>query len=301
MNIFLTGATGYLGGSVAVRLVKAGHAVTGLVRDGRKTDAVRALGVEPVVGVLDDADLLAEHARRSDGVVNAAVNHHLGAVDAFVDGLGDSGKPLLRTSGSAVVGDDSRGGASDAVFGEDLHAPGSTWLPEHPAVAAVVAVDRRVLAAPGVRGVVLGNSLVYGHGAGLARDSLQIPALVRQAVASGTVRHVGPGRNRWSSAHVDDVADLYLLALENPGARGFYFVENGEESFADLAAAIARALGLAGPEAWDIDSATAEWGPGFTNYALGSNSRVRSTRTRSELGWRPVHDSAARWIATDLR
>ncbi len=50
MKIFCTGASGYIGGSVAAHLVASGHQVTGLVRSPDKADAVRARGIEPVTG-----------------------------------------------------------------------------------------------------------------------------------------------------------------------------------------------------------------------------------------------------------
>jgi len=47
MKVFCTGASGYIGGSVAAHLVAAGHQVTGLVRSKEKADAVRACGIHP--------------------------------------------------------------------------------------------------------------------------------------------------------------------------------------------------------------------------------------------------------------
>ena len=60
MEIFLTGASGYIGGTVAARLIAAGHRVRGLVRSAEKAETVKRLGLEPVMGTLDDAGL---HAR----------------------------------------------------------------------------------------------------------------------------------------------------------------------------------------------------------------------------------------------
>jgi hypothetical protein len=79
-----------------------------------------------------------------------------------------------------------------------------------------------------------------------------------------------------------------------------YFVENGEESLEGPAASIVEALGLDGPEPWDTEAAGAFWGPAFTGGALASNSRVRATRARDILGWKPRHGSVTEWIATDL-
>lgn len=54
MRIFITGANGFIGGAVASILIAGGHHVRGLVRDRAKAEAVRAHGIEPVIGTLDD-------------------------------------------------------------------------------------------------------------------------------------------------------------------------------------------------------------------------------------------------------
>ena len=105
MNIFLTGANGYIGGAAAVALIAAGHRVRGLVRDKTKADTVAPHGVEPVVGTLDDGALLQAEARAADAVVNAADSDHRGAVEALVAALAGSGKTLIHSSGSSIVAD----------------------------------------------------------------------------------------------------------------------------------------------------------------------------------------------------
>ncbi len=303
MKVFVTGATGYIGGSVAVRLVEAGHEVSGLTRSPEKGEALSRLGIEPVVGTLDDAPLLADGAHRADAVINAADSDHRGAAEALILALNGSGKRLLHSSGSSIVGDDVRGESlSERVFTEEDLDPDASWQPA-PDKAARVDIDHLVRAAShkaGIHSTVICNTLIYGHGRGAARDSVQIPALVRQARASGVTRHVGAGRNVWSTVHIDDVADLYLQALDHAPAGSFYFAESGEASFADITTAIARALGQGPPEPWDVESAIQEWGYEPAVFALGSNSRVRSPRARQDLGWTPNHDSVLDWIDSDL-
>ena len=296
MNVFVTGVAGYIGGSVATRLVEAGHAVRGLVRSAGKADAVRHFGVEPVLGTLDDRSLLAAEAHRADAVVNAASSDHGGAVEALVEALAGSGKPLLHTSGSSIVATDARGEASDAVFDDD------TPFEPIPDKAARVAIDRHVTgaAARGVRSVVLCNTLIYGRGLGAHEESVQIPSLARQARRSGVPRHIGPGLNVWSTVHVEDMADLYLLALTGARPGSFMFVENGEASFRDMVGAIGRALGLGEAQPWPMEAAVAEWGFERAAYALGSNSRVQEKRARAELGWSPRRPSVLDWIAREL-
>src|SRR5262245_51434257 len=102
VNVFLTGATGYIGGSVAVRLLEVGHRVRGLVRTSEKAELLAKSGIEPVVGTLDDVELLAREARKADGVVNTANADHLPSARALIAALEGTGKPLLHTSGSKI-------------------------------------------------------------------------------------------------------------------------------------------------------------------------------------------------------
>lgn len=302
MDIFITGATGYIGGSVAARLIEDGHRVTGLARTREKAAALRESGIEPVLGTLDDAEVLAGAARRADAVVNAADSDHHASAAVLVEALAGTGKPLLHTSGSSIVSTDARGEAAPEIFTEaDVVPGGGPWQPA-PDKAARVAIDRLFLAAAdrGVRTVVLCNTLIYGHGHGLARDSAQLPRLVRQARASGVARHIGAGHNIWSTVHIDDVTDLYAKALESAPPGSFHFVENGETDFVTLTQSIADALGLGRAEPWPIEAAVEEWGRPFAAFALGSNSRVRGVAPRAQLGWSPRHASVTEWIKDNI-
>jgi nucleoside-diphosphate-sugar epimerase len=303
MHVFVTGAGGYIGGTVASRLVQAGHAVTGLTRDAAKAADLARLGIQPVMGTLDDTAVLTEHTGPADAVVNAADSDHRAAVETLITALAGSDKPLIHTSGSSIVGTGTDGEISEAIFHEDILDPDSTWEPDHPLRKRRVAIDRLVLTAAdkGIRTAVLCHSLIYGHGRGPGHDSVLIAALVRQAQSGGFVQHVGAGRNVWSTVHLDDVTNLYLLALEKSPPGTFYFVENGEESFAAITDALARSLDLPGPRPWNPDAPDNIWNHQFALHALGSNSRVRGARARELLGWRPQHHSITNWITnTDL-
>jgi len=296
MNIFITGAAGFIGGSIATGLVKKGHHVTGLVRSAEQAEEMTALGITPIVGTLDDSALLTEQASKADGVINAASSDHRGAVEALIAGLKGSNKPFLHTSGSSIVGDASGGKSSDVIYYEDQ-------LPE-PTVdkAARVAIDNLVLdaAKQGVSSAVICNTLIYGHSLGVKRDSVQLPRLLKQAQKSGIVRHVGTGQNIWSNVHIEDVVELYALALEKTPAGTFYFVESGEAAFADMSNAIAQALGLGKAQDWPLKDAEAEWGYEMANYGLGSNSRVRGKHARELLGWVPKRTSVIDWITHEM-
>jgi nucleoside-diphosphate-sugar epimerase len=284
MRVFVTGASGYIGGSVAAALRSAGHAVTGLVRSEQRATQVRERGIEPVVGTLSDAKLLVRLAREADVVVNAASSDDRGAVEAMLPALAGSGKPLLHTSGSSIVGDMAAGERGDKIYEDD------TPIRPLPGRAARVAIDQLVLAGAkdGVRAVVICPTLIYGRGHGVHQESIQIPRMIALAKKHGVARHVGRGENIWSNVHIDDLARLYLLALEKAPPGAFYFAENGENAWRDVAAAISRMLGFGGrTEPMPLEEAVAELGETAANFSFGSNSRVRAVRARRELGWSP--------------
>lgn len=289
MEIFVTGASGYIGGSVAVALVAAGHTVSGLVRREDAAGLIAARGIRPVIGTLDDADVLAAEAAGADGVVNTASADHEGAIAAFLGALEGTGKTLIHTSGSSIVGWPSGGERSDDVFDEE------TPLAPSPGRAARVALNGRVLGAAGagVRAAVVCPSLIYGLGHLGGRHSMQIPWLIETARRHGAARHLGPGENIWSNVHIDDLVALYLRVLEDAPAGAFYYAENGEASMRTLCAAISRMLGFGGrTEAMTLAEASAEWGAGPAANTMGSNSRVRAVRARRALGWLPSAPSA---------
>jgi len=292
-TIFLTGASGFIGGTVADRLLADGYRVRGLARSKATAEALAGRGIEPVLGGLDDSEILFDAARMSDGVIDTASSDHAASTQAFISALEGTSKPLLHTSGSSVVGDDARGTrASEVEFDEDT-----------PMVVSPLKQPRRDIdvsvidaAKKGVRSAVICPSLIYGVGRGLHVDSVQIPFLAANALKHGVVQIVGAGLNVWSNVHIDDVADLFVLALEKAPAGAFYFAENGEASFWEIGAAIARRLGLASTESLDPQIAAEMWGEAKAYYSLGSNSRVRAVRARRELGWAPRRASVIDWI-----
>src|ERR1700760_692954 len=207
MKVFCTGASGYIGGSVAAHLVAAGHQVTGLVRTREKADAVRARGVQPLLGTLDDGERLAQAAQAADIVVNAASADHNAAVAALLGALAGSGKLFIHTSGSSIVGTRAKGRRSDAIFDE------SSPVPPSPARAARVALNDFILSYRDkeCRPVIICPSLIYGLGHGAAPHSMQVPLLIGLARKRGRAAHAGPGENIWSNVHIDDLVTLYAL------------------------------------------------------------------------------------------
>jgi nucleoside-diphosphate-sugar epimerase len=298
MKVFVTGAGGYIGGSVAAALIKRGHQVRGLTRSAAGAEQLKSYGIEPVMGELDDSRLLMQEASMADMVINTANADHRGAVEALISGLSQSGKRLIHTSGTSIVGDDARGD-----FCSEIISTEETSLAIDPRKQARRDIDLMVMdaARKNVHSTVIIPSLIYGHGTGINKQSIQVPFLVRNALEVGSVQIVGKGLNIWSNIHIDDLVNLYIAAAEQAPAGAFYFAENGEAAFSDVAQAISRRFSIPHIEHLNADVAVKRWGAARALFTFGSNSRVRSVRAKKELNWRPVHVSVQNWILSEYQ
>ena len=289
MKVFLTGATGYIGSAVVDALQTAGHSVTGLARSDEAAETLRERGCEVQRGNLEDAEALAAGARAADATIHTASTGDARsgqldppAVRAMVDTLKGSERPFIYTSGVWVLGDT---GGEPATENAPLDpVPIVSWRP---------AVEQMVLDAAdrGVRTVVIRPAMVYGRGAG-------IPAmLVNAARKHGAVRYVGTGENRWTMVDVEDLADLYVRAMENAPAGTLLHAAAGPPvRVAEIASAAAVAGGAEGRTAsWPLDEAREQLGP-FAD-ALALDQWVSGKRAEEMLGWRPQTPS----VLEDLR
>lgn len=293
-QVFITGVAGFIGGSVASRLVQAGYKVKGLTRHQSNIDKLKALGIDAIIGDLSDAALLAKLASEADIVIDAADSDNEEAVKIFLAVLKGSGKVFVHTSGSSIVSDQANGESGQSIFDDHLYDANSTFKPD-PQKQARVDIDKMVLAATkdGIKAVVICPCLIYGKGSGIKPESQQIPNLANEARQSGVAKCIGRGENIWSTVHIDDLTELYLKAIEsNDHANGlFLFAENGEITFKEIAQTINGALNLKGEVyEWPVQEAIKSLGFGTAVFGLGSNSRIRGIVSRS-LAWQPSRNN----------
>ena len=309
MNIFLTGATGFIGSVVAEKLQQAGHHVVGLARSATAAETLAARGIAPIRGDLNDSHLLTTQAQAADGVIYAAFSHdgpdfghavevEQRAVAALLQGLASSDKPFILTSGTAVLGN-----TGTHIFDEQTplaaRATEASASIEDAGLRALqgrLADEDTVLHAAGVRGIVLRPPNVYGRSDGHAVLSLLRAAgqtLGAVPYATGTADH------RWSFVHVDDLADLYVLALEKSPAGELYHAgaEPGLRTQA-IAEAISYEIGLSGRTvALDLPALGAALRMPPMAYYWASNSQSSSEKARRVLGWQPQHEQMLTEIA----
>jgi nucleoside-diphosphate-sugar epimerase len=277
-RILVTGATGFIGSAVCERLIAADFKVTGLARSDQSAEKLRSCGVTPRAGDLNDLSGLAEACRDADGVVHTAMQWgpQAGAIDrqaveTILDALSGTEKTFLYTSGTWVMG-----GTGGRLAGEMFALKPPPLVAWRPAVERMVqdAVERRI------RTIVLRPAMVYGRGGG---------ALGR--FAAGKLPMIGDGDNHWSLVHVDDLAELYVHALEKAPGGELYVVSAGQPvKWKDLAAACGNSARISLEEARQTLGLVADC------YVL--DQRVGSTKASRQLGWVPKRPSPLQFLRT---
>jgi|HubBroStandDraft_2_1064218.scaffolds.fasta_scaffold150766_2 nucleoside-diphosphate-sugar epimerase len=279
MEVFLTGATGYIGTSVAEELQRAGHKVTGLARTPEKAKHLETRGVRATLGDLLKPETIAASAQAAEGVIHTASTNDANAsqadaavVRAILNVLAGTGKPFIYTSGVWVLG-------STGEKIADEHTP----VNPTPLVAFRPAIEQEVLGSKdsGVRSIVIRPALVFGRGGSIPK------MLADSAREAGAARYVGDGKNHWPFVDVDDLAALYVLALEKAPPGSLYHAADGP-SYRVLEVAEAASIGAGAKgktQSWPLEEARKTlWA--FAD-ALVLDQQVSGEKARKELGWSP--------------
>ncbi|NEI71627.1 NAD-dependent epimerase/dehydratase family protein [Rhizobium lusitanum] len=293
MKIFVTGAAGYIGGSVAEGLKTAGHTIVGLVRSEKDVPLLKARGIDAVVGELDDAEKLTALAQAADAVIHSANADHAGSVITLVTALERSGKPLIHTSGSSIVTDHADGeyAAEVPLAEDDYFEP----VPHRRSRVDLNRYVRQAAIEKGVRTIVICPGMIYGAGHGIQPHSDQIPKLIGLSRQNGAGVYFGKGLNVYSNVHIDDLASLYLLVLEKAPGGSFFFAENGYNSFREIAEMIGALPELDGRTvSVPVADIIRQFGES-ARLGVASNSYVNALNAR-RLGWQPKGPSLPDWF-----
>lgn len=277
MKVALTGANGFVGSHILTELQAHGHQVTGLVRD--KPETVTARGGTPAVVDLYDRPSLVKLLKGADAALHTAspgdqTSARLDAAvaDAAIEAFAETGKPYLHISGAWIYG-------SNTSISEDSPF-------KSPALVAwKEPIDRRIVDATGMRGVVIVSSVAYGDGGG------GLPGLLLGSPKddAGNLIMIGSGRQHWSTVHVDDLAVFFRRVLESESARGYYVVGDGRNpTVAQLTEAAAVAVGAPGAVPGSDEEIRARVGDYFADVLL-LDQGMSAAKAREELRWQPTH------------
>ncbi|KAJ8509377.1 hypothetical protein ONZ45_g8454 [Pleurotus djamor] len=328
LNVFITGATGYIGGTIVSRLLEkytSGQlTINALVRSAHKTAQLSALGIKPIIGSLDDLDILQKLASEADVVISAANSDHMPSILAILKGQKElfermGVRPILiHTSGAGVGAVFSGGMSSDAPTYVDSDAEQMKTLDPNSIHRNVdLKLVEADLAGPSQLGytktyIVLPSSVFGVAESELPRlgisnaHSVFPPLHIRASIRRGNGGMIGNGSNVWHNVHIEDLGDLYLLLFKdvtvNPdadhGVNGYYFAENGNVTHYEVAQAISQALvslrvGMSPePTQFSREEELRYFGKVGSAF-LGSTSRCLSAHSRV-LGWEPRYTTQDR-------
>jgi nucleoside-diphosphate-sugar epimerase len=279
MRVFITGAAGFIGQATTRELIANGHEVVGLARNDANAGTLKKLGAAVHRGSLEDVESLKRAAKDADGVIHLAFIHDFSkfaengqidkrAIAAVGEVLEGTNKPFVVTSGTGLL-------APGRLATEDDVSPAGEGVPRVSEAAAFAFADR------GVRVSAIRLPQVHG-GEGKAGF---VGYLYEVAKAKGISAYVGDGSNRWPSAHRNDVAVLYRLALEK-GRAGAPYHAVAEEGVPvrPMAELFGRVLNV---PVKSIRPEEAGEHFGFLAMFAGLDIPASSAKTRAELGWAP--------------
>lgn len=245
-TVFITGATGYIGGQVLYELLSSSidYKINALVRTQAKADLLvkRTNGkVNPVLGNLDDLSIIREQVNISDIVINTANVDHVPSVEILADALiaKQSETILIHTSGTSVIGDavTEKNSASTKVYSDiyDIDEINSLPLeqPHRPVDKIVLEIEEKN---PKTKVAIVCPSNIVGISNGYDNIiSIQIPFLIRNSIKNKKAWSVYSGDYIWSHIHIKDLGQIYALILNGflekkdipHGRNGYYFGSYG--------------------------------------------------------------------------
>lgn len=246
--VFLTGATGFIGGRLAAALAARGYRLRCLVRDPSRAAALSELGAELIEGDVTSAHAVDRGLAGADVACHLAAIYDVGVVDehalvhsnvagtrVFLDALGRSQvRRAVYVSSIAALGPVDSGQGDEST----------RWRGPFPTVYHRTKTEAHALAlAAQQRGalIIVCPAYVYGPGdEGPAGRFLQdlvrrrVPALVSDSA--------------WFSfVHVDDVVDGIVAAIERGRPRESYVLGGEAATLTDFAARAAAAAGVRAP------------------------------------------------------
>jgi 2-alkyl-3-oxoalkanoate reductase len=297
MRVFVAGASGAIGRPLVHQLVAAAHEVTGTTRSEERAEAIRAAGARAVICDALDADALRA------AVVEAAPEVVVHELTALPHRFNPRDKQMyaptnrVRREGTRNLIAAAQVAGARRLVCESIafaYAPGErpevkeedaplaleAPLPFGDSVRAIDDMERAVLGAEGLEGLVLRYGWFYGPGTYLADDG----SLARD-VRRRRLPVIGKGIGLYSFVHVDDAASATVAAVER-GAPGVYNVVDDEPApQREWLPVYAEAIGAKKPLRVPVWVARLAMGRIATMADVQAGAS--NAKAKRELGWEP--------------
>ncbi|KAL4892023.1 NAD(P)-binding protein [Aspergillus ambiguus] len=317
MNVFITGATGYIGGDILSQLLPKHPDLSYRLLVPGKDKGERIKSIYPSVGIvyggLEDDDVLQGESAKADIIIHTAdAADHIGAANAICAGIlnghtADRPAYWIHTSGAGIFSyvdtDEKTYGISrEKIYNDWDGVQEIVTIPEH---AFHRAVDKVVLEAGAahpeiIKAAIISPTTVFGLGRGpCSQRSRQVYELARWTLERKRAPIIGEGESRGCGVYITDLTDLYMAMFDAVlsgrtdlwGPEAYYLAETGEYRWSDLAREIALIAQKEGfiptAETESLEAHIAQEWAGFEAASWGLNVRCRATRARKVLGWNP--------------
>jgi nucleoside-diphosphate-sugar epimerase len=309
--VFLTGVTGFVGGTILSCLSKAhpNVRVKALIRqegDAKELQSVYS-NLTPIIGDLSTLSLLTSTAAEADFVIHMG-GDNVPAVCAMIDGLASrttTGSPLPRLI--SLTGPRSLIDLSNPITG-NLRASSRPWsdVTDGHAILALskdrmhAGADQTIIAhsvAKGVGTILVSPGQLWGRGKGHRKKESNAAFYYTTVKSRGRAFVIGDGTATWSWTSIGDLGDAVVFLMEQAlmskserrgqvgvNQDGYYFVRTGDLSMMERAKAVSERLGLGVVESIPVGAAK-EIHP-FGPIMWGCGERTRADKL-AKLGWRP--------------
>src|SRR3954462_14411793 len=307
MRVFVAGATGLIGRRAVRLMLDAGHEVSAIARSEQSAEELREAGAGVSVADVFDAELLRGTMAMTEPDV---VMHQLTVLPDRLDDRAAAEmfarNDRMRVEGTRVLIEAAAAVGAKRLIAQSIafaYEPTGDWGKDESAplfldapspwgrsVGAVAELERQVLEARGMDGVVLRYGTLYGPGTWYDPDG----GTIAEAVRAGHVPVIGSGDAMLSFTHVDDAAAAAVAAVEAP-AGTYNVVDDDPVRAREWLPLFAPSLG--GPEPPRLSAADGLERSGWTAVHRMTEQRGASNaHARVSLnGWEPAHPS---WRAT---
>ncbi|KAF9891002.1 hypothetical protein FE257_005259 [Aspergillus nanangensis] len=320
LKVFLTGATGYIGGDVfyAVHQAHPDWQYSLLVRSKDKGAQVSSKypDVKIVYGDLDSASIIEEEVKNADIVLHCADCDHVASAKAIAKGVAHHTPQnpvwLIHTSGTGILTVEDFRTNTWGLYRTKEH---NDWegidelvnLPDdslHRDVDKII-IDAGKPDSDSAKTAIICPPTIYGPGRGPGNQrSVQAYWLTEAVLKRKKGLLVGEGKNIWHQVHVQDLSNVYLLLADAAAAgggpatwneKGYYLAENGPFVWGDIQREVARVAYekklIPSPDVEPLSDAQVTELNQFGLYAWGSSSRGHAIRAKKLLGWTPTKPS----------
>lgn len=307
MRIFVTGASGFVGGAATRKLAAGGYEVRAMSRSEKSDAAIRALGATPV---RCDLENVAEaDVRGADAIIHcAAFVEQWGPLDAWQRFNVEGTRNMLAAALQGGVKRFIHIGTEAALFhGQHLRGVDETYplAPNSPYPYSATKAQAEQLVrnanGPGFETIVLRPRFIWGPG-----DTTLLPVIEEMARA-GKFMWVNGGRAMTSTTHIDNLVHAIELSLTKgrPG-EAYFILDDGVRPMRDMITGMAASRGLSLPDksvpAWLADALGGAmefaWGnfglkgaPPLTRFSamiLSRDAILKDDKARAEMGYQPL-------------